>query len=210
MTCVARSARAPSPAMAVGADRRRPRARRREPGAPRRTHAQDLVVLSGTALVAPRTGRRGGRGVPRAGASCWAWRLGDVVVLDGPVTVSGQVSGSVIAVNGPVRISASASVRGDVLGGETVRRSATAPRSRATSGSRWRSRLRGSLSVLGELLGPLAIACSVLLAGAGAPPGRPRGADRVATAARSAPLTSIAWGVVFGDRASAVGAWRCR
>ena len=40
---------------------------------------------------------------------------GDVVFLEGPVTVSGQVNGSVIAADGVIRLAESARVGGDVL-----------------------------------------------------------------------------------------------
>ncbi|HEY6565994.1 MAG TPA: hypothetical protein VI341_00630, partial [Actinomycetota bacterium] len=65
---------------------------------------------------------------------------------------------------------------------------------------------RGSLAVLGGLLGPLAIACSVLVLGLALLTVVPRGADRVATAARSAPLTSLAWGLVLAMFLPVLGA----
>ena len=164
-----------------------------EPG-PSVDDAQDVVVLSGTAFV-PRGQAAGEIVVFHGRTVVLGVAFGDVVVLDGPATVSGQVSGSVIALNGPVHITRSASVGGDVLGGQSVRVD-----DGATIAGEVRESVaftpRGSLSVLGDLLGPIAIACSVLLVGLALLLLVPRGADRVATAARSAPLTSFAWGVV--------------
>ena len=151
-------------------------------------------MLSGTALV-PRGQAAGEVVVFHGRALVLGVAVGDVIVLDGPVTVSGQVSGSVIAINGPIRVSASASIRGDVLGGDTVQVA-----DGATIEGDVRESVsftpRDALSVLGGLLGPLAIAVSVLVLGLALLTIVPRGADRVATAARSAPLTSIGWGVV--------------
>ncbi len=159
------------------------------------TDADDLVVLSGTALV-PRGQTAGEVVVFHGRAVVSGVAFGDVVVLDGPVTVTGQVSGSVIATNGAIRIASSASIRGDVLGGQTV-----TVADGATIGGEVRESVaftpRGSLSVLGDLVGPLALACSVLVLGLALLALVPRGADRVATAARSAPLTSFAWGLAL-------------
>lgn len=166
--------------------------------------AEDIVVLSGTALV-PRGQAAGEVVVFHGRAVVLGVVVGDVVVLDGSITVSGQVSGSVIAINGPIRVAATASIGGDVLGGQTVR-----VVEGATIEGEVRESVaftpRGSLSVLGGLLGPLAIACSVFLLGLALLTLLPRGADRVATAARSAPLTSFAWGLVLAIALPVLGA----
>lgn len=166
--------------------------------------AEDIVVLSGTALV-PRGQAAGEVVVFHGRAVVLGVVVGDVVVLDGSVTVSGQVSGSVIAINGPIRVAATASIRGDVLGGQTVQ-----VVEGATIEGDVRESVaftpRGSLSVLGSLIGPLAIACSVFLLGLALLAVLPRGADRVATAARSAPLTSFAWGLVLAIALPVLGA----
>jgi cytoskeletal protein CcmA (bactofilin family) len=166
----------------------------RPPGAST-TDADDLVMLSGTALV-PRGQAAGEVVVFHGRAVVSGVAFGDVVVLDGPITISGQVSGSVIAINGPIRVASSASIRGDVLGGETV----TVAEGATIEGEVRESVAftpEGSLSVLGDLVGPLALACSVLVLGLALLALMPRGADRVATAARSAPLTSFAWGLAL-------------
>jgi hypothetical protein len=156
--------------------------------------AEEMVVLSGTALV-PRGQTAGEVVVFHGRAVVLGVSLGDVVVLNGPITVAGQVSGSVVAIDGPIHVTSSASVRGDVLGGETVRVD-----DGATVEGDVRESVaftpRGAFSVLGRLLGPLALAGSVLLLGLALLVLMPRGADRVATAARSAPLTSFAWGLL--------------
>jgi hypothetical protein len=120
---------------------------------------------------------------------------GDLVVLDGPVNVSGQVSGSVVAVNGPVRLASTASVGGDVLGGQHVR---------LEPGALVRGEVRddvaftprGALAALGALLGAIAIAVSALLLLLVLLALAPRGLDRAASAIRTAPFASLAWGVV--------------
>ncbi len=159
------------------------------------TGAQDQVMLSGSVLV-PRGLTVGEVVVFHGRAVVLGVSLGDVVVLDGPVTIAGQVSGSVIALNGPIRLAATASVRGDVLGAETVK-----VEQGATIGGDVRQDVaftpRGSLSVLGALLGGAAIAFSTLLVGLLLLLLAPRGADRVASAARSAPLASVGWGIVL-------------
>ena len=157
--------------------------------------AADLVVLSGSALV-PRGQIVGEVVVFHGRAVVLGVSLGDVVVLDGSVTVAGQVSGSVIAVNGPVHIMATASVRGDVKSSEPVRVDDGATVEGTVNGS-VAFTPRGSLSVLGGLLGPLVLAGSVLLLGLALLLLVPRGADRIATAVRTAPLTSAAWGLVL-------------
>ena len=169
------------------------------PGAPSPgpsvTDAQDMVVLSGTAFV-PRGQAAGEIVVFHGRATVLGVSFGDVVVLDGPVTIAGQVSGSVIALNGPIHLTRSASIGGDVLGGQDVRVD-----DGATVAGDVRESVaftpRGALSVLGDLLVPLSIACSVLVVGLALLLLVPRGADRVATAARSAPLTCFAWGLVL-------------
>ena len=127
------------------------------------TGAQDQVMLSGSVLV-PRGLTVGEVVVFHGRAVVLGVSLGDVVVLDGPVTIAGQVSGSVIALNGPIRLAATASVRGDVLGAEAVK-----VEQGATIGGDVRQDVaftpRGSLSVLGALLGGAAIAFSTLLVG---------------------------------------------
>jgi hypothetical protein len=163
---------------------------------------QDIVMLSG-AVVVPRGQAVGQVVVFHGRATILGVCLGDVVVLDGPVTVLGQVSGSVIALNGPVRLGPNASVRGDVLGSTAVRVEAGAVVEGDVRGS-VAFTLRGSLSALGILLGPVAIAFSSLLLGLALLLLVPRGADRIATAARSAPLASLGWGVVLGSLAPIV------
>ena len=87
-------------------------------------------------------------------------------------------------------------MRGDVLGAEAVK-----VEQGATIGGDVRQDVaftpRGSLSVLGALLGGAAIAFSTLLVGLLLLLLAPRGADRVASAARSAPIASVGWGIVL-------------
>jgi cytoskeletal protein CcmA (bactofilin family) len=122
---------------------------------------------------------------------------GDVVVLEGPVTVSGQVSGSVVAVDGRVTLRSTAQVAGDVLAGGTVSRA-----DGAQVGGQVRSGVRFSLarsvSALGALLVSFAMAVSILMAAGLLVLVAPGGAERVATAARTAPAPSALWGLLLG------------
>ncbi|MEZ0235616.1 MAG: hypothetical protein ACAH81_11805 [Actinomycetota bacterium] len=156
---------------------------------------EDQVMLSGT-LAVPR-GRTVGQVVVFHGRALVAGvAAGDVVVLDGPVVISGQVSGTVVAMNGPIRLAATAFVAGDVLGGQSVR---VDPGARVGGNVRDDVSFtpRGPLAALGALLGAIAVAVSTLgmmllfLAVA------PRGLDRVATAARTAPFASFGWGLLL-------------
>jgi hypothetical protein len=168
------------------------------PGAtpgPSTTDADDVVMLSGSVSI-PRGQTVQEIVVLRGRVSVLGVALGDVVVLDGSITISGQVGGSVVALNGPSRLARSATVRGDVLGATTVR---VEPGATVEGDVRESVAFtpRGSLEALGFLLGPIAIACSVLVLGLALLLLIPRGADRVATAARTAPLPSLGWGVLL-------------
>jgi hypothetical protein len=155
----------------------------------------DLVVLAGAVTIARGdvvdevvvfTGRVSVQGVVR----------GDVVVLDGPISVTGQVDGSVIAADGVVRLGRSARVGGDVVSSEPIR-----PAAGARVGGEIRGEVRFSLeaplATLGELLGPVAIAISVLLVGLLLLLLAPRGLDVVAETLSDAPLASIGWGILL-------------
>ena len=165
--------------------------------------AQEQVVLSGSVLV-PRGQTSGEIVVFHGRATVLGVALGDVVVLDGPITVAGQVSGSVIALNGPIRLTSSASVRGDVRGARTVR----VDQGATVAGDIQHNVAftpRGSLTALGALLGGVAIAFSVLVLGLLMLLAGPRGADRIASAARSAPFASAGWGLALAIGLPLVG-----
>ena len=85
-----------------------------------RIEAEDQIVLAGHGHRC-----RTESGSARSSSSPAAWTVngvvtGDVVVLEGPVTVTGQVNGSVIAADGIVRLAESARVGGDVLASEPI------------------------------------------------------------------------------------------
>ena len=156
---------------------------------------EDQVMLSGTVAV-PR-GRTVGQVVVFHGRAIVAGvAAGDVVVLDGPVVISGQVSGTVVAMNGPISLAPTAFVVGDVLGSQVVRAD---PGARVDGDVREDVSFtpRGPLAALGALLGAVAVAVSVLLTLLALVVVAPRGLDRVATAARTAPFASFGWGVVL-------------
>ena len=155
----------------------------------------DLVVLAGAVTIARGdvvdevvvfTGRVSVQGVVR----------GDVVVLDGPVTVTGQVDGSVIAADGVVRL---AGARASAATSSRAERSDPPPAraSAARSVAEVRFSLEAPLATLGELLGPVAIAISVLLVGLLLLLLAPRGLDVVAETLSDAPLASIGWGLLL-------------
>lgn len=158
-------------------------------------NAPEQVVLSGSVVV-PK-GTSVGEVVVFHGRAVVSGSVqGDVVVLDGPITVAGAyVTGNVVALNGPIRVSGPSLIGGDVLGGERVSVEAG-----AKVGGQVRQdvgfTLQGPLAALGVLLGGAAIALSVLVLGLLLLLLAPRGADRVAAAASTAPFASLGWGVL--------------
>ncbi len=157
--------------------------------------AQDQIVLSGSANV-PRGTIAGEVVVFHGRANVAGVVYGDVVVLDGPIVIGGLVSGSVVALNGPIRLTADAQVGGDVLGAEAVRIEPGAT-VKGTVRETVGFTLQGPLAALGILLGSVAIGVSTLVLLALLLLIAPRGAERVATAARTAPFASAGWGILF-------------
>lgn len=155
---------------------------------------EDQIVLAGSVEV-PR-GRVIGEVVVFSGTVTVQGVVeGDVVVFEGPVVVSGQVNGSVIAADGLVRLRSSARVGGDVSSSEEVRAEEGAEVAGEIRGD-VRFSLEAPLAALGKLLGPIAIAVSVLITGLALLLMVPRGADRIAETVSDAPLTSLGWGIV--------------
>lgn len=159
-----------------------------------RIDAEDQIVFGGSVTV-PR-GQRVGEVVVFSGrVTVNGVVAGDVVVLEGPVTVTGQVNGSVIVADGAVRLAESARVGGDVFASDPI---VAQPGARV--GGETRSGVRfsfeGPLVALGKLLGPIAVSVSVLLTGLALLLLAPRAADAIAEAMASAPLASVAWGLL--------------
>jgi hypothetical protein len=158
--------------------------------------AEDQVVLSGTVIV-PKGTTVGEIVVFHGRAQIAGSVQGDVVVLDGPITIDGAyITGSVVALNGPIRMTGATQIGGDVLGAERVTADAgvkVVGQVREDVGFT----LQGELRVLGALLGAVAVAVSLLLWGLLLLLIAPRGADRVATAATTAPFASLGWGVLL-------------
>jgi hypothetical protein len=160
---------------------------------PAGTEARDQVILSGDLLVTQ--GQVVGDVVVFHGSvRIEGVARGVVIVLDGPVEVSGQVGGDVVATDGSVLLEPTAQVAGSVLAGEelVVRQGAQ------VSGSKKESvnfSLAGPLAALGTLRAPAAMGVSSLLALLVLLLMAPLGAERVAGAAKDAPLRSLAWGV---------------
>jgi len=155
----------------------------------------DQVVLSGDVSVA--RGTVVGEVVVFSGsATIDGVAQGDVVVLDGPVTIGGQVGGDVIALHGPIRLLETAQVTGDVMaGGNLIQADG------AQVGGQVRRdvgfTLSGPVEVLGVLLVSAAMAISILLVGLLLLLLAPRGVERTAEAARTAPLAAAGWGLLF-------------
>lgn len=167
---------------------------------------EDQVVLSGNVDV-PRGSAVGEVVVFHGRANVEGVVHGDVVVLSGPITVSGQVSGSVVALDGPIALGPSAQVGRDVLGGDTV---SMAPGAYVggTLAEHAAFTLSPEVAALGVLLASLMMAVSLLIVGLVLLALVPRGAERVAEAARGAVWSSAAWGlgVVLGLPVLAVAA----
>jgi MFS family permease len=116
-------------------------------------------------------------------------------VIDGPITISGQVGGDVIAVHGRIRLQRTAQVAGSVRGGQDVDVAAGAQvAGEVRRGVRFT--LSGPLDVLGPLLASAAIAISVLIVAIVLLLFAPRAIDRVADAGRNAPFASAGWGLL--------------
>jgi hypothetical protein len=160
-----------------------------------RIEVEDQIVFAGSVTV-PR-GQRVDEVVVFSGrATVNGVATGDVVVLEGPITITGQVNGSVIAADGVVRLAESARVGGDVFSSEQVLARPGAKVGGETRGG-VRFSFEGPLVALGKLLGPVAVAVSVLLMGIALLFLAPRAADAVAEALTDAPLASLGWGIVI-------------
>jgi hypothetical protein len=157
-------------------------------------HPRDQVVLAGDVVV-PKGTVVGEVVVFSGTATVSGVALGDVVVLHGPVLISGQVSGDVIALDGSVRLLETAQVNGDVRAG----RGATVQPGAQVGGNVQRDvafTLAGPVGALGALLVPAAMAVSILLLLVVLLLVAPRAGDRIAEAARTAPVAAVAWGLV--------------
>jgi cytoskeletal protein CcmA (bactofilin family) len=156
---------------------------------------KDQVVLSGDVVV-PRGHVVGEVVVFDGSATISGVVAGDVVALHGPVVIAGQVGGDVIALDGPVKLAATAQVNGDVFSGREV-----AVRPGVQVGGSVREHvsftLAATVDVLGVLLPAISVTISLLplllllllLA--------PRGAERVAATAASAPFKAAGWGLLL-------------
>lgn len=156
--------------------------------------SDDQIVLSGSVAV-PR-GQTVGEVVVFTGRVVVHGVVeGDVVVFEGPITVTGHVTGSVIAADGVVTLAESARIGGDVSStGPIVTEEGAEVRGDVRRDVRFS--LEAEVGALGELLGPVAIAVSVLLAGMLLLVIAPRAADASADALASAALASLGWGLL--------------
>lgn len=170
--------------------------------------ADDRIVVSGPVVV------------PRAET------VGDVVVVDGPVTVLGRVTGDVVAVSGPVRIAGTvggdvtavsdratvlpgARVGGDLLyGDESPRIAPGASVAGKVSNEGWADAIDAPWGLIGALTLWVAVGVSALVLGLVLIAVAPRAADAAARAAREDLGATIGFGVVvfFGLPLAAVTA----
>ena len=157
--------------------------------------ATEQVVLSGD-LVVPRGTAVGEVVVVHGSATIHGVATRDVVVLDGSIVVGGQVRGELIALDGDVRLLATAQVAGGVVASGDVTQ-ADGAQVDGVVRSGVRASLAAPAEALGSLLAPASIAVSTLLALLLLFLLAPRGAERVAHAARSAPVASAAWGLAL-------------
>jgi hypothetical protein len=172
-----------------------------------RLEPEDQIVLAGSVTV-PR-GTTIGEVVVFSGRVTVSGVVeGDIVVFEGPVVVSGQVNGSVITADGLVQLRESALVGGDVISSEPLRADPGAKVAGELRGE-VRFSLEGPLAALGKLLGPVAIAVSVLLTGLLLLAFAPRGADAVAETLSDAPLASVGWGVLIAVSAPTTAVVLC-
>ena len=164
--------------------------------------ADDQIVLSGTVTV-PRGTAAGEIVVFSGSVAVHGVVEGDIVVFDGPIVITGQVNGSVIAADGLVTLRDSARIGGDVSAGGPVMVEAGAKVGGDVERD-VRFSLEGPLSALGDLLGPVSVAVSVLLVGLALLVLTPRAADAVSETLASAPMASIVWGVAVAIAAPTI------
>jgi cytoskeletal protein CcmA (bactofilin family) len=157
---------------------------------------RDQVILSGELVVAQ--GQTVGEVVVFDGKVTVNGVVdGDVIVMHGNVAVAGQIRGDVIVFDGDVRLEPTAQVAGNIRAeGEVAVEDGAQVGGAVTEGALFT--LSGRVAALGALLASIAIAMSVLLALGILVIVAPRGADRVAQAARTAPLASAGIGVAVG------------
>ncbi len=155
---------------------------------------EDQVVLSGDVAV-PQGTVVGQVVVFDGDVSVGGVVDGDVIVLSGTAAIAGQVRGDVVVLDGDVRLRPTAQVGGSVqAGGDVVAEPGAEVGGTASSGVRFT--LSGPVAALGALLASVAVAVSVLIAAAILVFLAPRGAERVAQAARTAPFASAGIGVL--------------
>ena len=162
-------------------------------GRPRAGHTGTGVITGIRSSSAGRSPCRRGNGWARSWSSPAGWRCigvatGDVVVLEGPVTVTGQVRVGDRRRRRPPRRERARRRRCP------GRRAGPDPAGREGRGGHAGGDavlLEAPLAVLGELLGPVAISISVLILGLVLVLLAPRGADAVANALGAAPLASL-------------------
>lgn len=155
---------------------------------------QDQVVISGDVNV-PR-GRTVGDVVVVDGSVSVEGRVdGDVVAVSGPVRVAGTVEGSISAISDRVTLLPGARVTGDVLYGDerpVIARSATVEGKVSDEG--WADAADFPWGIVGAAAWWLAVSVSTLALGLVLAALAPRAADAALAAARTRLGVAIAWG----------------
>jgi cytoskeletal protein CcmA (bactofilin family) len=164
---------------------------------------KDQIVLSGDVVV-PKGHVVGEVVVFNGIATISGVVAGDVVVLHGAVVVAGQVGGDVVALDGPVKLDSTAQVNGDVLGGHDI---VVKPGVQVGGSVREHASftLARTVDVLGTLLPAVSVTVSLLPVLLLLLLFAPRGAERVAATAASAPLKAAGWGLIIGAAVPVVG-----
>lgn len=157
------------------------------------TNDEPIVVLNGGVQVAPDE-QVGDLVVINGPVTIQGTVLGDVFVVNGATTIGGEVTGDVIVVNGAVAVEAGARIGGDLVTGSGT----TAVSPQATIEGEQRSVdfgfLFGRAAIVGAILVWLAVALSTLALGMLFLLFAPRGAEAIASVAKEKVGPAIGWG----------------
>lgn len=165
---------------------------------------EDQVVLSGSVIV--RRGQTVGEVIVVNGrVSVGGVVRGDVIVVSGEVDVSGQVAGDVVVFDGRVTLRASAFVGGDVVSRDDVQQAAGA-RIEGRIRSDFPVSLRGPALALGRFAVWVAVTVSTLLLGLLLILLAPRGTDAVYRAVQTRRWRSAWLGLLLAVGLPIVGA----
>jgi hypothetical protein len=169
------------------------------------TDPEDVVVLSGTALIEP--DETVSNVVVFHGSAVIEGTVQEnVVAFDAPVTISGTVEGDVVVFRGLLRVEDGAVIEGDVFASTRVIAEGATVRGDVHGSRAFGLRFGSRFGLIAGLAIWLAVMVSTLLLGLAAVWLAPRGIDATVAASRTGTGAAIGWGLLlfFGLPATAV------